>query len=493
MANIKIGPAFFRKELREYSSWQAAYVREALQNCIDAKGSKSIDITVSTVGQNTRITFANDGVAMDKSDLTDKLLALGESGKNFQGSVGGFGKAKLLLYMAQESYTIKSGGYLVRGIGGEYELSEEPGFLSGTRSEVIIPGNECDRLIQIINRFASFSQWNGNLTVNGKKLETKLWKGTRRKDFTWATIYTQKTASGILVVRINGIMMFSKPIAYKDMVLLELTGKSVDTLTSNRDGLLYQQQMELDAFISEIAINKRSALKEAKATERKSYAGYSLTGSLTASVLEPKTDKEASNAALATMAHAIVAARGDETDEVVQAEAEKVINLFQPEFHIKNETGLKIPEWFKPDTFSDYSKRLVSNWISLLVELAVLTGLKKKFAVGFCFNEAGETGDGESEGEYEVVNGQNVVFVNPATITNQRGKPRQIKTKWKFSANGNWELLALAIHEFVHLEFGHGTTHDEEFAGRQTDLTALVLQNRTLFGRHFSAPVIWPE
>ena len=94
--HVKIGPSFFAKVFNDYSSWTWAFVREALQNGIDAPGSTEVRFEVQS-GTDTTIAFQNDGSPMTEEELVGKFLALGESGKNFQGTIGGMGRAKELL------------------------------------------------------------------------------------------------------------------------------------------------------------------------------------------------------------------------------------------------------------------------------------------------------------------------------------------------------------------------------------------------------------
>src|SRR5580698_6197763 len=116
-AAVKIGPSFFAKEFQEYSNWRWSYIREAAQNCIDAPHSTEMYFSITHDGHNTRVTFGNNGVPMNEDVLTNKLLALGESGKNFAGTVGGFGKAKLLLLFCHLSWSVRTGTLLADGEG----------------------------------------------------------------------------------------------------------------------------------------------------------------------------------------------------------------------------------------------------------------------------------------------------------------------------------------------------------------------------------------
>lgn len=514
-SSIAIGPEFFVKAKNDYSDWRWAVAREFMQNCIDAPGADTVSVTVALSDGNTVLTVANNGAPMTHDILAGKLLSLGGTGKGFQGTVGGFGKAKEVLYFCHEQYTIHTGRLLVVGSGAGYNLTEEEGDgLDGTSSKVVIQGNHVEALTRQFKRFAALAQWDGEITVNHEQQPCKLKKGARRKELPWCVIYTNKSMDGLLVARINGIPMFSKPVQYKGMVILELTGPSGDVLTANRDGLRWEPQEELDGFLATVATHARKAFKDEKKVEKRTYQGYKLAGKVVASAakkmkalgnldgLEVELVKPAevvygggqsgegvSAGETTTQAVEMLCRIAETTNKTQAADApvlsvQQVQLVFRPEFHLRSEIGGKIPDWFLPGTFSSNSKRLISNWIGVLVELASLTKSDKPFSVGFVF-------DPDVEGMHEREGGQHVLYIAPAEIVQKEGKPRQLKARWSFNAEGNWKLLSVAIHEFVHFE-GY-SYHDEAYAGRLTDLFALVLANRTRFSRHFSAPVCWPE
>jgi hypothetical protein len=254
MAHVKIGPSFFRKERNEYSNHIRAFVREAGQNGIDAKGSDELIFRVWTDSDlgTTIVRFSNNGTPMTREVLENKLLSIGESGKNFEdGAVGGMGKAKLLLYFMHAKYTIRTGNLLVEGCGGEYSIREVSDFMDGTSSEVYWNEDVTDRLAKACHWFAQYLQWHGTMYVNDQKVDTNLRKGSPRREFSWGKVYTNKSFSNTLLVRISGIPMFSRYISHKGMVVVELTGTSGDRLTSNRDGLRYEYSSELDELINQ--------------------------------------------------------------------------------------------------------------------------------------------------------------------------------------------------------------------------------------------------
>ena len=73
---------------------------------------------------------------MTRDELVNKFLALDESGNDFNGTVGGFGQARLLIDLTQPSYQIVTGKWQVQGSGGEYDVTETPTHHHGTASTI---------------------------------------------------------------------------------------------------------------------------------------------------------------------------------------------------------------------------------------------------------------------------------------------------------------------------------------------------------------------
>src|SRR5205823_13320558 len=95
---------------------------------------------------------------MTEDTLVNTLLSLGEIGKDFQGSVGGFGKAKEILYFAHRNYTSTSSPHRVEGSGAGYDLGHDPGdTLYGTRRVVEWDGLVADELRAAFTRFVELA------------------------------------------------------------------------------------------------------------------------------------------------------------------------------------------------------------------------------------------------------------------------------------------------------------------------------------------------
>jgi hypothetical protein len=291
---IAIGPEFFQKSKNDYRDWRWALAREFYQNSIDAPGSDQIDITINYWKEpnETTVTVANNGAPMTEEILTGKLLALGSSGKDFgqqgQQAVGGFGKAKEVLYFLHKYYHIRTGKLFCAGSGAGYNLARHEEEFWGTSSTIALPGDQVSEIAEQFKKFARLSQWDGviTLSVSGQKmiLSDRLKKGYRRRDLeingqVWGVVYTNKSAENLLVVRIQGMPMFTKHIEYKDCVLVELqtgTGGSSEVLQSSRDSMKGIYSDSLDKFIADLNINKRQALKDRHSVTRSRTAGHKL-------------------------------------------------------------------------------------------------------------------------------------------------------------------------------------------------------------------------
>lgn len=527
MAQVKIGPNFFAKVRKDYADWTFATAREFVQNSADAKYTTRITVEVTAKDDSVLLVVENNGETMSEDIIVNKLLALGESGKDFAGTVGGFGIAKSLLYMSNLSYRISSGKHLVVGCGGDYELTELDTPVAGTRSEVFIaPTKWLDAAAlaeRIIKRFvaviATTQRPNIEFTVNGKPVDANLKKGARRRGFTWGTAYTNKTYPKTLVVRIDGMPMFTKQIDLPRCVILELEGNSGDSLTSNRDGLQYTQQCQLDNLLYELAVDKVSALREPTT----SYTHYS--GKRLAAKKAQQTFSEILTAAYATVQEPEDTANEDEVEQAATAVIERptlehrtnvleswevseegehtgtmllaatrygepteheVKRHFVPlktrpevpgEFIIKNELGMQIPEHLLPESFSAYAKKLITSWTATLLEMHHLFADTTDFAVGFILSD-------DREAEYEADGPYGAAFyINPVAVKKNSFGGRSLARRWKFNPIGKHAILSVALHEYNHRKSTN--YHDEEYANSLTDLTGVVFKNLAKFHKCF--------
>ena len=498
---VKIGPNFFAKEFSAYSDWIWAFIREAMQNSIDAPGSDTINFTICEDGGNTVVTWDNNGETMTKEIIVDKLLALGESGKCFNGFVGGFGKAKIILYLSHQSYVIRTGEFEVTGVGGDFEIAEGLSHYAGTRSVVIVAGNHVDSLTRAVKRFTNYAQWGGSLWLNGEQLVTDLRKGSPRRDLGFGVCYSNRSFQNRLIVRINGIPMFDEYVSFDRCVIVELNGVSSDVLTANRDGLVSKYRYELSALITELAVDKKSALKNRGKSRYRIYDGQrlnycKLVEKPVFTVVEKieklvgfaegivgldavsKILELPANAALVKICELIGDAKVEEelpyAADVRSITSETV--KFDKFFVIKNETDLKVPSYYLPDSdnFSSHNLKLVSIWGKLIWVCHQLFSHEAEFGIGFVFDES-------LIAEFESGVRGKIYYINPAMVV-ERGGSRGFKKRFKLTDRNL--LISIALHEFVH---GLGfSNHDEIYAGKFTEMMAVALDNRSKFNWCFA-------
>lgn len=528
MASIAIGPEFFRKAFNDYADPYWAIIREFLQNSIDC-GSRTIRLTCTESGGHTTLSVENDGTPMTRDILVGKLLCLGGSGKDFQGtSVGGYGKAKEVLYFCHASYEIHSGDLIVNGSGAVYDIGSAP-YVHGTRSVIVLNGLVKAKLEKAFKQWVEYGQWSGTLIWNDQHHRADLRKGSPRRDLGFGMVYTNRTHRYRLVVRMHGMPMFVEYTGLDRCVVVELAGVSSDVMTSNRDGLVNPYARELTSFVTELSVDKRSALKRNRGPRYTRYRGTKLVNTSRLNVaavvaIEPSigttTTPEWNTPFPATVPpgfesggpcpvdHTLpngTVIRGvsvDESEEVqepvyhenvdagpgIHAAAyttsfsapapRRQVATLGTEFILKNETDLKVPAHFDPGSgeFSSHSMKLTRIWGRIMVELHRLFDVEAEFSIGFIMSE-------DCEAEYEEGTYGKVYYLNPAEVVEQKSSAsKSFRKRWALTDRD--ELIMTGLHEFVH---GLGKSqHDEQYAGKLTDMAAKVMKNRKRFNWCFA-------
>jgi len=500
--SVTIGPEFFAKSRNDYDDWRWALVREFFQNSIDC-GSKTVQLDTSlNADGDTVVSVTNDGRPMTREIIVDKLFSLGSSGKNFEGgTTGGFGKAKEVLYFCHLNYIIRTGNWLVTGSGAQYDVSETGSHLHGTQSTIVIQGDHAEVIAGRAKTFVRYSQVSSEFVINGESRFGSLRKGSQRRDLGFGIVYTNKTFSNLMIVRINGIPMFTYPIGLDRCVVVELSGNSDQVLTASRDGLVQPFKTELSDFITELSVDKRSALRNRSLVPHYiHYNGSKLCHhnrldvaavvGATASAAGPSTgtvpspvvngvDVDGNQVVQAPICSATTtgywggSARSVATTEVP---VQRMVTL-GTDFILKNETGLKIPAHFDPGSthFGTYAEKLVRIWGRLVLEMHRLFDHESTFSVGFIFD------DGDllcTEAQYEKGDFGQVYYLNPAEVAEQRSSlSKSFKKRFKLTERDR--LISIAAHEFVH-GLGYGW-HDERYANQLTTVLAKVMKHRKRF------------
>ena len=477
--SVTIGPEFFKKAFQDYSDKFWAFAREIMQNSIDC-GSRSIMVEVhkDPEGNHTRVAVTNNGAPMTREILTDKLLALGSSGKDFSdGNVGGFGKAKEILYFAHTAYNIHSGRWTVAGSGAGYDLIENTSEFVGTISDVLWEHDVSDRLVASFDKFARLMPEGSpvEILINGQRVRAEIDAGTFNRVLDhegerWADVSLSEARTGSYLVRIGGIPMFTGRCEYKGLVILDLQGTSASKMTSNRDSLKYPYSSQLSDFVTTIAIDRSTCFKLEQATYKR-FAGrkFRVATGDEASVLAPSETPRVAARTDAQVGNGMGGA-GILLQDMGREEA--LNSVLGHEFLLKNCVRRDIPSEFNPDllAFSDHAHWIIRAWAGCLVELHRLHGIDHEFSVGFIHAE-----DTLAEYEYHRDYGR-IYFINPCVV----GEKKSLR---RYKKASRFRIAATAAHEFVHggLDVDY---HGETFAGKLTDVMALVLEHQRRFHRH---------
>lgn len=479
MAQVKIGPDFFQNAKKDYASWQWALAREFMQNSVDC-GSSEIRITLALRNGNTLLEVANNGEPMTEDVLVNKLLSLGSSGKRFNGSVGGFGKAKELLYFCWLSYTIHSGAHQVEGSGAEYTIRKAK-MLHGTGSRIEIPGDCVKRMSEHFIAFTALSNIKAQVWVNGVRVEDRLHNGYFRRELPFGRVHTNRQLENVLVVRIAGTPMFTAFTRWDGCVVLELNGTSADHLTANRDGLLADPRMQLEEFMADLLVNKTKALRQ-PCTEYTLYPGNKLR----ATAFQKRPAQQAAQASRSTLhageeaapaldvpqialreSYVSMDVRTDHQSEQRSEQALRIANNFV----IKNETGNVVKPAFRPDNdkFSPYAYRLLMMWTRVLLELHRIFEVEADFSVGFLFTKEDTIAQYEHSKEYG-----RVYFINPVIVDGSNWTKR-FQTSFNKARGDLNQIVITALHELAHGMGYHD--HDENYANKVTDMAGVILSH----------------
>lgn len=477
--SVAIGPEFFRKAFDDYSNRYWAFAREIMQNSIDC-GSRNIDVVVEEDDETgmTRVIVTNDGAVMDDDILVNKLLSLGSSGKDFKaGAVGGFGKAKEILYFAHAAYSIQSGDWIVTGSGAGYDLARNDVYAHGTISDVAWQGLHRGDLATAFLRFIKMCPADSPIrfTLNGDRIRPTIRAGEINRTLdhdgqTWAEVRLSKSEFGRYVARAGGIPMFHGNCDHRGLVVVDLLGTSASKMTSNRDGLKWPYSSQFNDFITAVAVDRSTAFKLEEAVYTK-FAGKKLNEKGEGAVPAVEEDDDGA-IRVAARVEAPVDMGGAGILVRVNGRTEEPPSCLAHEFIIKNCVRRAVPCEFNPDdlAFSDHAHWLVRAWAGCLVELHELHEDTTLFTVGFVLSE-----DCLAQWEMSAANGV-VYYINPCIVGRKRSTRR-----WKRASR--FDIVASAAHEYVH-GGRNESYHGEDFANKLTEIMGTVMKNVKRFNRH---------
>lgn len=249
-----------------YADWREALARELLQNSIDA-GARTIAVRFTQDDAGAYMTFADDGCGMRRDTLETVFFALGNTTKRGSDTIGGFGRARIITCFAQRGYRISTGTIRVRGSGGEYAIEDDQPHVDGCRFDINLVDADSRHVRAALVRVLQASAIAATVTIDGEPVPTTHQEGRARRILrdtsgaAFAKIYVERDRVGELIVRVNGLKMFSRYIAGHDDVIVEIDPRRSRTvLSAGRDRLAAAYAEPLDAFIDSLARDRRSAL-----------------------------------------------------------------------------------------------------------------------------------------------------------------------------------------------------------------------------------------
>lgn len=132
---VQVPHSYFQKAKSEYSDWRWAVIREFIQNSYDAQATNIEFRLMANAAGRIELRVDDDGIGMDEDTLLNVLLCMGGTRK-LDGSIGGKGWAKAILFFAHHSYSIRTGNLRIDGSGGEYRMTVESASITGTQITV---------------------------------------------------------------------------------------------------------------------------------------------------------------------------------------------------------------------------------------------------------------------------------------------------------------------------------------------------------------------
>lgn len=266
MAQVTVPHEFFQGELQVYGDWREAFARELVQNALDAN-PETITITTGNENGRAHVTFSDDGHGMSRDTLENVFFALGRTTKTGGDSIGGFGRARIILCFAQHSYRIHTGRVLASGQGGEYSITDSGYYRQGCELTIETVDDTDQDLRTAFFEVLGSSQLPVPVNFNGQIFPAteRPGRATRilrdEEGRAWSRIYVAE-GNGRQLVRVSGLSMFYTYPLRSDNVTIEIVpSRSRQVLSASRDRLRPAYSRQLDDFIRDMLGNRRKAMK----------------------------------------------------------------------------------------------------------------------------------------------------------------------------------------------------------------------------------------
>jgi len=482
MPQIQISRDYFHRVVKnDYSDYQEAIVREFLQNSVDA-GADNVHFNFDM--SNYKLEVIDDGCGMDRTVLEEKLLCLGGTFKGEGDSIGGFGKAKEVLFFCWDGYMIETGNLRVHGKGSEYQIDEMPINVKGTRCVIHLGGeHETREIREKAYVFLNTCGPSAKMHVDGNEISPlKVFRSRRKTD--WGKMYVRDVNYNRCLVRKSGVTMFNRYVSYNEgTVVFELSGHPTEYLVANRDSLKSTYGRELDTFIDALGKNKRLAELQTKDLVEyyrsdKQIAIKDLEDDDTTKVFAQAIDLgivEESDTLEVAVAKMRAAVQDEQVCDSVRLDYKDVLlkqlldDFWGYDCFVVYKDGKKPSFKLK----SNKAKKLFTAWTRIVEQLAedivhnpdffgsdvyskrILDKVKSnKLVTGFVFDETVK-GMMKTVGEDKTA-----ILLNPVKY--------RLTNRWHITL---WHLITVAVHEMAHFVSSY---HDEVFTCAESAIWDLI-------------------
>jgi hypothetical protein len=413
--------------------------------------------------------------------MRNALLTMGGSVKE-AGSTGGFGAAKKLLLFAHESFAIHSNDTYVEGKGLAYKFVEKSSRL-GTKVEALFTPDfdQDDGMTWRAEHFLAKCDFRNRCKIyvndvlftnyNTPKL-AKVVDGL-------GDVYANKgrSSNNQVSVRHKGLFMFDRYVSdLQRDVVVEVSGRSIDMFTQNRDGFTGVYTKLFDAFISELTIDKLSIVKP---KARKfvvegidafvSFIAkqFYVTPAIQAAINQIRLNAGSFTAQslMEAVASKIQASASASSQD--KATAESIVTFIrngganlQTDFHfdLADSSYRKVPEKFLPNVGKPKYTALAQLWKICIKEVLKANEISQDFVVGFTFSSS-------AVATHQKKNGVSCYLINPTSEEIDSGTKQEKVIS----------ILTIAAHEIVHSQ--NKVYHDEEFTRTLQTIIVKTLVN----------------
>jgi len=257
---------FARIAAREYNDDAGmALVREFAQNSADA-GATNVEFRFLS---DNWLQVTDDGKGADERKVRTKLLVPLASEKDGE-AIGGFGKAKELLYFGNEEWRIRTRDIVVEGsyLTVKSFQTGEP-YVHGFVAEVKLPPGLYTAARDNARDFLRHSERPGvTWRLGGVTMDQRIKRPARAaKDFGFAKGYVQRDVDDSTIYLRTGGLLTSTRYGYHGptvgRVIIEVTGKSSELLTPARDWFRSSEHRRaVESWLNGLVTDARATLAD---------------------------------------------------------------------------------------------------------------------------------------------------------------------------------------------------------------------------------------